>query len=183
MKFVLYAQPSMRSTTTSSHNSSSGRHYYSPSVPISVYKELAAQLQATQAKLNSLNAENYALAQQNHQLRQEIEKAVQSVIRLQQIVDSTVPYNLRSDQTNQSSSVRAMHRRKKTIKTPVIDLPLKQSSKPRLHTEQEDSRYRRRGSATASEVNGWGLAIAILLIIISAFGAGYLIVGPLRANR
>ncbi|MUL36778.1 hypothetical protein [Gloeocapsopsis dulcis] len=175
----------MRSSTTSSHNSSSGSHYYSPSVPISVYKELAAQLQATEAKLHSLNAENYALAKQNQQLRQEIAKAIQSVIRLQQIVDSTAPYSRKSHHTNQHSSARSMHRRKKATKTPVIELTPKQSGTgfPRLHTEQEDGKYRRRVSPTASEVNGWGLAIAILLIIVSAFGAGYLIVGPLRSNR
>jgi ABC-type transporter Mla subunit MlaD len=169
----------MRPSTTSRHTSS-GTHY-SPSVPISVYRELAAQLQATEAKLDSLNAENYALAKQNQQLRQEIEKAVHSVMKLQQIVDSTQLYS-RNHHTNQQASAQSVHRRKKVIKTPVIDLPLKQSGTP-LHTEQEDGRYRRRLSATASEVNGWGLAIAILLIIVSAFGAGYLIVGPLRSNR
>lgn len=173
----------MRSSTTSSQNSASGTHYYPPAVPISVYKELVAQLQATEAKLNSLSAENYALVKQNQKLRQEIEKAIQSVMRLQQIVDSTALDN-RKAHLHRHSAAQSMQRRKKAIKPP-IDLPLKQSSKnsPRLHTEQENGKYRRRTSATASEVNGWGLAIAILLIVVSAFGAGYLIVGPLRSNR
>lgn len=177
----------MRSITTSSHNSSSGNHY-SPSVPLSVYKELAAQLQVTEARLNSLNAENYALAKQNQQLRQEIEKAVKSVIRLQQIVDSAAPYNRNTHHADKRSPARSTPRRKKAVRPPVTDIPPippKQSGTvlPHLHTEQEDGKYRRRPSPDASEVNGWGLAIAILLIIISAFGAGYLIVGPLRSNR
>ncbi|MES1022409.1 hypothetical protein ABN584_05855 [Gloeocapsa sp. BRSZ] len=166
----------MRSSTTPPPNSTSGRQY-SPSVPLSVYKELVAQLQATEAKINLLSAENYALAKQNQQLRQEIETAVQSVIRLQQIVDSTPPYSPNYQATRPAASSRSTQRRKKTV------LPKQTSTVGRLHTEQEDGRYRRRVSPTASEVNGWGLAIAILVIIVSAFGAGYLIVGPLRSNR
>jgi len=40
-------------------------------------------------------------------------------------------------------------------------------------------RYRRRFQESASEISGWCLAIAILLILATAFGAGYLIVRPL----
>ncbi|OKH24331.1 bZIP transcription factor [Chroogloeocystis siderophila] len=171
----------MRSSTTPPPNSTSGRQY-SPSVPLSVYKELVAQLQATEAKINLLSAENYALAKQNQQLRQEIETAVQSVIRLQQIVDGTPPYSPNYHVTRPASSSRSTQRRKKTVK-PMTVPPKQTSTVGRLQTEQEDGKYRRRMSPTASEVNGWGLAIAILVIIVSAFGAGYLIVGPLRSNR
>ncbi len=61
----------MRSTTTS--NKTPNTNYtYSPSVPISVYRELAAELQAAEALLDSLNAQNQHLAKHNQKLRQEI---------------------------------------------------------------------------------------------------------------
>jgi len=48
---------------------------YLLSVPLSVYRELAAELQAAEAMLDSCNAQNQHLAKQNQQLRQEISKS------------------------------------------------------------------------------------------------------------
>ena len=80
----------MRSSTPSSQHTSSpaATPAYSPSVPLSVYRELAVELQAAQALLDSLNVQNQHLTRQNQQLRQEIEKAVQSILHLQQVVDA-----------------------------------------------------------------------------------------------
>ncbi|MEB3180509.1 MAG: hypothetical protein VKL59_15990 [Nostocaceae cyanobacterium] len=79
----------MRTSTTPPHNSSPGTpNNYSASVPLSVYRQLAAELQAAEAMINSLSLQNKHLAQENHELRQEIEKAVQAVLRLKRVVDS-----------------------------------------------------------------------------------------------
>lgn len=59
---------------------------YAPSVPIPVYRELAAELQATKAMLESLNAQNQALTRQNALLKQEVQTIVQSALNLQQVI-------------------------------------------------------------------------------------------------
>lgn len=191
----------MRSSTTSGHKTST--HTYSPSVPLSVYRELAAELQAAEATLDSLNAQNQQLARQNQQLRQEIEKAVQSVLRLQQIVDSAgavkrtyaydPPSNFRAEPSRPGSGPRSMHRssRPPTAVQTVVEgaspfLTREPSSvfSEKVFTEQEEGRYRRRSQPeTASEVSGWSLAIAIVFIMATAFSAGYLIVRPLLQSR
>ncbi|MBP0001983.1 MAG: hypothetical protein J7641_23820 [Cyanobacteria bacterium SID2] len=66
-----------------------------PSVPLTVYRELAAELQATQAMLDSLHAqnqqllqENQVVSQHNQQLQAEIAKVVNSTLHLRQVADS-----------------------------------------------------------------------------------------------
>ncbi len=191
----------MRSSTTFGHNTPTATQTYSPSVPLSVYRELAAQLQAAEARLDFLNSQNKQLATENQQLRQEIEKAVQSVLHLQQSVDSA-PGRSRSYTHRPNKNFRAEPSR------PVSgSLPMPRNSRPptatqsavegsfqtreassvsseKLFTEQEEGRYRRRSQPESpSEISGRSLAIAILLIMVTAFGAGYLIVRPLLQSR
>src|ERR671932_193136 len=79
---------SMQNPPTDRYTPPTPANKYSPSVPISVYRELAAELQTAQAMLDSLKAQNQQLVKQNQQLRQEVEKVVQSAQHLQQIVAS-----------------------------------------------------------------------------------------------
>ncbi len=72
----------------------------SPSVPLTVYRELAAELQATQAMLDSLHAQNQQLSQenqslsyQNQQLLSEVHNVVHSVFTLRQVADTLEPSN------------------------------------------------------------------------------------------
>lgn len=172
---------------------------YSVSVPLSVYRELAAELQATKARLDFFNAQNTQLATENQQLRQEIEKAVQSVLHLKQSVDSTLEGS-RSYADNSTKNFRAEPSRPASRL-----LPMPQSYRPptavqsavessfqtrtssvsseKLFIEQEEGRYRRRSRPDPSGISGRSLAIAILLIMVTAFGAGYLIVRPLLQSR
>ena len=192
----------MRSSTTSDHKPPTATHTYSPSVPLSVYRELAAELQAAEAMLDSCNAQNQHLAKQNQQLRQEISKAVQSVLHLQQVVDSTGAVNytyknyptpdFRAKLSRPVSGSRPIHRSSR----PPLTIQRVEGSSPfqtkeagsgfseKVFTEQEEGRYRRRSqSESPSQISSWSLAIAILLIVATAFGAGYLIVRPLLQNR
>ncbi|REJ54109.1 MAG: hypothetical protein DWQ51_06760 [Microcystis wesenbergii TW10] len=59
-----------------------------PSVPLSVYRELVKELQATQARAESLEAQNQQLVKSNRQLRQEIETVVAQGRRLEKVVES-----------------------------------------------------------------------------------------------
>lgn len=169
---------------------------YSASVPISVYRELAAELQSAQTMLDSLKSQNQQLVKQNQQLQQQVEKVVHSAQHLQQIVSSF------------SGTVASNHVEVPRAKPmppppprpvapppphheeslPLVDLQASFSDEadfsPYSETvviEQEDTRIRRPviRSDGGTEVNGWMLIIAILLIVLTAFGTGFLIVRPL----
>ncbi|MGI8932686.1 hypothetical protein [Leptolyngbya sp. BC1307] len=58
--------------------------HYAPSVPMSVYRELAAELRADKAVIDSLNSRNQLLQQQNQRLKQEIHSVVQATLTLGQ---------------------------------------------------------------------------------------------------
>ncbi len=56
------------------------------SVPISVYRELSAELQATQTMLDSLHGQNQHLRKQNVHLQQEVDSIVQATQKRQHVV-------------------------------------------------------------------------------------------------
>ena len=58
---------------------------YAPSVPMSVYRELAAELRANKAVIDSLTSRNQQLIQQNQRLKQEIHNVVQATLNLGQM--------------------------------------------------------------------------------------------------
>lgn len=72
----------MRTTTPNSHSQPPTSNY-SPSVPVFVYRELVAELQAAQAKLDVVIKHNHKLSQENQHLRQEINRMVESCLELQ----------------------------------------------------------------------------------------------------
>lgn len=75
----------MKNATIPAQPTPTTNQTYSPSVPISLYREVMAELQTTQAHLNALKQENRELNQENQQLRQEIENIINSVMHLQQV--------------------------------------------------------------------------------------------------
>lgn len=189
-------QPMRNLTPPGSASQTNNAHR--PSVPISVYRELAAELQAAQAMLESLNAQNQQLTRQNLQLRQEIEKVVQSHLHLQQFVSSwqqgsaaEAPsgYSEFRPEFSQATTVR----RPRPAPSPAssVDSPLPPPSpqmpeptvspfSEKVFAEQEEGRYRQPSPPErSSDVNGWWLVVAIVLIVATAFGTGFLIVRPL----
>ncbi|MBW4617337.1 MAG: bZIP transcription factor [Desmonostoc vinosum HA7617-LM4] len=197
----------MRASTGSVHRNSPNTQAYSPSVPISVYRELAAELQATQTRLNALTAQNQQLVQENQLLRQEITKVVQSFIHLQDFVDyKTTPSNHQASHTaagvksvakqpvtparprQQASRPRppvapkapSKNNRRQDFSVPVMEMyPM---SEP-MFIEEQEVRYYPTTESGSRELSGWGLIITILLIMLTAFGAGYLVVRPLFEHQ
>jgi small-conductance mechanosensitive channel len=174
---------------------------YSPSVPISVYKELAAELQEAREMVQSLKSQNQQLVKQNQQLRQQVEKVVQSAQHLQQIVASfgsvseaevprpqpTMPPEPRSVPPSPpppSPPPRAASIPEEFAPPPHNPEPVPPPYTETLVIEQEDSRSHRSPSSEGlSDVSGWMLLVAILLIVLTAFGTGFLIVRPLLNNN
>ncbi|MHC5933889.1 hypothetical protein [Nostoc sp.] len=193
----------MRTTIGSVHRNSPTptTQAYPPSVPLSVYRELSTELQATQARLNALTTQNQQLAQENQLLRQEIIKVVESFSHLQKFVDSHATPSY--DQATQASGdvksatkqpvTQARPRqqvsrsrppeksRRQDFSTPVMEInfPIPE---PVFIEEQQVSYY----STTEPDIkglNGWWLIITILLIMLTAFSAGYFVVRPLFEHQ
>ncbi|XGB42992.1 MAG: hypothetical protein LVS60_04030 [Nodosilinea sp. LVE1205-7] len=209
---------------------------HAPSVPISVYRELASELKANQALVDSLTQQNQRLEQQNHLLRQEILKFTESAFQLKQAIEPAVipgldpglvatpspaplspwlapaslevaPYarpsakvdgphgDARDTLINQGSeAVSHLTHQFSKILPGKPRPPLKKVAKPRvkgssslpsqaspiLYTEErlEPPRVGQR-SQKASDLSGLWLATTILLVVVSAFGAGFLVMKPL----
>ena len=86
----MQANPVLKSPTSQSG--------YQASVPVTVYRELAGELQSTQAKLSFFQLQNEQLTRQNQMLLQEFEAIAQSTDRVQAILSqSNLPESKLSD--------------------------------------------------------------------------------------
>jgi len=190
--------PPMQNPPTDRYAPPTSANTYSPSVPISVYRELAAELQAAQAMVDSLKVQNQQLVKQNQQLRQQVEKVVQSAQQLQQIVGSfgteghVEPPRSRPAMQSEPRSVAPNPPPRSAASVAGVEFPpppqkFESDTSPYSETlviEQEETRSRRHPhSEGVSDVSGWMLVIAILLIVLTAFGTGFLIVRPLLNNN
>jgi regulator of replication initiation timing len=183
----------MRATTSTS---SATTPSYSPSVPLTVYRDLASELQSVRANLNSLSAQNQKLVQENEVLRQEINRAVESILRLQKLVDSQskVSYyqvpppsshepipQVKKQVTQPSPKKQVFHPRPLAVTNEVeIELPTPQTV---YVEEQEPGYYLQDEESEPSQLKSWWFILAILFIIVMGFGAGYLIVRPLLGQH
>lgn len=176
---------------------------YAPSVPIPVYRQLAAELQATRVMLDSLNGQNQQLIQQNQLLRRELDKIVQSALYLQQIVDSSPngwsqsSYGhpeLRNEPTYPIKGPRPMSWGPRPMSsanpsTPGVAPNVFGNLEPgggvlpdRIVREQAEGRYRPR-LFNSSDLNGWWYTLLVVLIVFTAFGAGFLVIRSFVSNR
>lgn len=212
----------MQNTTLPDPNSSANSNNYSPSVPISLYREVTAELQSAQALLDSLKTHNQQLVQQNQQLRREVETVVQASIYLQQAVNSaqsvsqtgmpqmtpvkkfnltvesprlaSLPFPTDYSVPNVTSPPNpAPPPPTLTLPLPIaageptapsLDEKLPDKLPEKLFTEVPETPYRfRTQPKNTSDLSGLWLAIAIFLIVIAAFGAGYVVVRPLLMKK
>ncbi|MEM9486744.1 MAG: hypothetical protein AAGA83_23980 [Cyanobacteria bacterium P01_F01_bin.116] len=170
---------------------------YSPSVPVSVYRELAAELQATKAMVDSLSAQNKHLTSQNHLLRQNVHQMVQLALQLghhagvahpaeAEMSFSTPPLDLQPHPQVQQTpmSVAPLQQQEGRYQVTAPQRPKAPSALSKVFTEQsgENRRYSMESSASGSLSTLW-LIVSIAIIILTAFGAGFLIMRPLISDR
>ena len=198
----------MRTITDSAYNQppTTANQAYSASVPLSVYRELAAELQATQVAIHQLTQQNEHLAQENNVLRQEIARTVNAVLHLQNAVNSSAnvaynssplpSFNRGTVETNQKQYAphKPQHQRQQ-----VAPKRVKRHSRPSpvppqvteyieplpepIFIEEEQVSYYYDDESQNSQVSGWWLIFAIVFIIVMGFGAGYVVVRPLLENH
>jgi hypothetical protein len=190
----------MQTTTNSVPNRSTVNHSSHPaSVPLTVYRQLANELQVAQGKINQLTATNQHLSQENQLLRQEISKVVESVENLENLLGSP-----ESDNLSPQVAVNILRQKQKVAKarttvkshrespshphrsSTVPAQPTRPNYQPISETfyiEEQEVRYDYQNHADSPQISGWRLFIGIFIIIITAFGAGYLVVRPLLEIR
>lgn len=180
------SQPSGNNPASANSSTNSG---YSPSVPISLYRQVATELHESQTELGTLKRHNQQLVEQNYHLRLEIERVVQSALQLRQLADASQPETSISDSGTTESeeapleaSIAAKPPSSPRQSTHRVDADLT-AAPEKLFTEQESQPRRVARPEKASEVGGWWLVLVIFLIVVTAFGTGFLIVRPLLPNR
>lgn len=203
----------MQNTTLPEKDSSANSNNYSPSIPISLYREVTAELQSAQAMLDSLKTHNQQLLQQNQELRREVETVVQASVYLQQAVSSAqsvtqtgMPQMPHVNRFNLSAASPRLASLPLQANHPVPEEPtpapqtvafpfpiaepeptapaIPEKMPEKLFTEVPETPYRLRTQPKkASDLSGLWLAIAIFLIVIAAFGAGYIVVRPLLMKK
>ena len=196
----------MKNATIPAQPTPTTNQTYSPSVPISLYREVMAELQTTQAHLNALKQENRELNQENQQLRQEIENIINSVMHLQQVTGispqsisasfataTSMPPSIspatppEGDRLPSAANMSAKSAAAAVASSAIpfvspfaTGQPGGLSDRPEaLFTEQPEPRPRRVArSPKSSEVGGLWLFVCIFLIVVSAFGVGFFVIRP-----
>lgn len=186
---------------------------YSSSVPITLYREITAELQNSKSSLNALKAQNQQLLQQNQQLRRELNNVIQATAQLQTAVNSAQKLNSTEGAMSAVTANIPQSSPEPTIKIPKIisaptsvktepiphplprtqesnsislpnmKKPISQEISEELFTEQTEGYLKPNSSSQRPELNGWWLIVSILLIIFAAFGMGYWIVRPILQQR
>ncbi|XHX80353.1 MAG: hypothetical protein RBJ76_10615 [Stenomitos frigidus ULC029] len=181
-------QPLRKAQTASSPKIPANPH--SPSVPISLYREVATELKATQVKMESLNQQNQQLTHQNQQLRLEIERVVQSALQLRQVADAHLPTSTLPASSSSLQGLELHFQTPPAAPSHNADAIAPDQLDPRaaapksLFTEQEAKpRHGSKTERNAEKMGGWWLAIVICFIVVTAFGTGFLIVRPLLPSR
>ena len=158
---------------------------YSPSVPIPIYRELAVELDATRALLETVHTENQQLKQQNQQLRQEIDRLVQSALNLRSYSESSAPI-AESISAPDPSPVAAPAAPTSTAEFESVAAQLRgnSTSEPPIASTQVADLPQSLSSGTKPRgVGGLWLTLTVIAIVFSAFGAGFFMVKPLLQNR
>ena len=172
------------------------------SVPISLHRELCDELRQKTQELEVAHHKNQRLVAQNQQLRQELQRLVQQVMQTQQAVTQLTTDFPSQEVSSQEVSSQA------TIALPVdasIDapattlriassvptapLPARRQAVQSVHDHSRPSndplttRLWNQTNVFTQELQGWKMAIVMGLIVLSAFGAGFLIMRPFMARQ
>lgn len=175
-------QPNSASRSTAAQSSAS--------VPISVYRELAAELQATKAMLDALNGKNQQLDHENQQLRQEMQRVVHSVLSLQPLINAgeemqaPAPVPLRRKAQRPAGSERPSW--EETAAATAMAAKLRTSSEAQADewfTEEAPTPQRVSQTKQAANLGSVWLVLTVIVIIVSAFGAGFLVMRPFLPTK
>ncbi|MBD2104933.1 hypothetical protein [Leptolyngbya sp. FACHB-261] len=176
---------------TSSPRTESRSGAQQASVPISVYRELASELQVTRTRLETLTRQNQELVRQNQRFRAEVETTVRACARLKQIADSLHSSEVEGESiTARTASVADRLARSfvgesnstaPEVSSPDGPIP---EHEPLLYQEESqiaESLDLRAGTSDRA-VKGWlpavVLALVVLTFAVSTFGVSFFLLRP-----
>ncbi len=176
-------------------------------VPVSLYREICGELREKSGQVETLQLNNQRILQENRQLRQEIQRLVQMVMHTHHQVTQisafqtepianapetfnptsglnhstvpAVPPSATPPTTTLSSTQMPARSIAASTMVPFSTITNKPEDWISGTHEPLAQRLFNQTSAITQDLRGWRLAIVISLIILSAFGAGFLIVRPL----
>ncbi|OKH24930.1 hypothetical protein NIES593_06365 [Hydrococcus rivularis NIES-593] len=131
-------------------------------MPLSVYRELVEELQIAQAREEALHAQNRELVKQNQQLRQEIERVIHYAQHLQAVI------------AVQDTSI-ASHDVPTPSRLPQSPAAGDDKQQQIIEVESDRSRYASQSNSDGT-MNGWVLAIALIIIVVTSCLGAFLIV-------
>ncbi len=163
---------SPNSTTDDSSTISHNPTNYRASVPICIYREIVQDWETAKAELESLKDKNQQLMKQNQELRAEIAKIITSAHNLEQI-------GQKFQETLDNSLIQQnLHTPSQEENTSPIPPKLNDSGDQSINPEyiiEVDSEYLPSSVSKRSEINIFGLILAILFIIIGCTAASFLV--------
>ncbi len=151
-------------------------------VPISVYRQLAGELQHSQSEVADLKQQNQKLLRQNQRLRQEVEKVSLALRNLQQINAEYDDYGNPLPPGSPPRSPAAPPASTQPAPPPPFHFPGADDERNFVGEVQEQPRPSAR-SATSGDVGGWLLGVAIALIALTTFGIAFFAMRPLLTNN
>ncbi|MCY7407342.1 MAG: hypothetical protein LH631_08185 [Alkalinema sp. CAN_BIN05] len=178
------------------------------SVPVSLYREICGELREKSGQVETLQLNNQRILQENQQLRQEIQRLVQMVMhthhqvaqisefQTEPVANGTETFNpgyglnrstvppMPPSATPPTTTFSPTQMPARTIAASTMvpfSPPATYKREDWITGTQEPlvQRLFNQTSAITQDLRGWRLAMVISLIILSAFGAGFLIVRPL----
>ncbi len=142
-------------------------------VPISVYRQLAAELEQAKTELAAIQHQNQQLLHHNQRLRQAFETltaALQAGQRLSRDYDDT-------------GQTRSPQAAAPETAAPPFSVPEPELDRDHLVSELQAAPQRPHSPLSSSDASGWLLGIAIALIAFTTFGVAFLTVRPLLTNQ
>lgn len=164
------------------------------SVPISLYRELCDELRHKAQELEAADYQNQCLVAQNQQLRQELQQLVQRVMQTQQAVTqmtTELPSKAVTASPNASPSTlitTPLPARRQAMRS-VHDQSVSPHAVPSAIASAHDkiepltTRLWKQTHTFTQDLQGWKMAVVTGLIVLSAFGAGFLIMRPFMAKQ
>jgi hypothetical protein len=150
---------------------------------MSVHRQVLSELDQAQRHIHALTQDNQRLQQHNVALLAEIERVVKSVRRLQGLAEHLSPLEVAEEISEGVFPTVATGRSqyedlREFLPAPSRQDPTLQSPTAQYRDLQEPVIYPEEGTRLQRDGEGWWLILTVLLIVVTAFGTGFLIVRP-----
>lgn len=169
---------------TKSNHQESNNSNYSPSVPIAVYRQLAEELNATQTSLKYTEQKNEQLTQENQELRQELAHLIKQGEQLKQLVSNfEFIVNITDFDSPVTEEKADLKQFSEETKAKNPKKPKTKVNQTKMVAEMQPQKSHKLSVSDPGETNGLFLAIAIIFILLTTFGAGLIVIKTYLGNN